>query len=446
MGPNYNTLIEPEQGMEREDLSLETSPVPRVLLTDTTRWALASRLAIGLAKVGFDVFAVCPTHHPLLKTRAVRQKFSYSGLRPLDSLVTAIEATKPQVVIPCDDRSTEHLHELHAKSHSLGIRGRDIAGLIERSLGTPKSYAIVSTRYDLLTIARKEGLRVPDTELISTVHDLRSWLAGRKFPCVLKADGTFGGLGVKIAHTPSQAERSFFELTRRFSAGRVVKRLCVNRDSFWLRPWWNHYKPAIIVQSHINGRPANCGVVCWEGRVLGGIGVEVVSADAQTGPASVVRIVDNPEMMCSAEQIARRLGVSGFFGLDFIIEDGSGAAHLIEMNPRCTPLCHLQLGKGRDMIEALWGQLSGQPFRETPPVTRNDMIAYFPQAWNNKSEFLESSFQDVPQGEPELVEEILRPWPDRSLLFRAANYMHHLSIFTAGVLARKPVDCGGPEP
>jgi predicted ATP-grasp superfamily ATP-dependent carboligase len=125
--------------------------------------------------------------------------------------------------------------------------------------------------------------------------------------------------------------------------------------------------------------------------------------------------------MLAAERIARRLRLSGFFGLDFIMETGSGAAYLIEMNPRCTPLCHLQFGKGRDMVGALRAQLSGEPVRDAPPVTLNDLIAYFPQAWNCKSEFLDSCYQDVPQGEPELVQELLRPWPDRSLLFRAGS-------------------------
>src|SRR6266849_3337630 len=100
-----------------------------------------------------------------------------------------------------------------------------------------------------------------------------------------------------------------------------------------------------------------------------------------------------------------------------------GAIHLIEMNPRCSPLCHLQLGKGRDMIRALWAQLSGQPLRETPRVTQMDMIAYFPQAWNCRSEVLKSSFHDLPLGEPELVQDLLRPWPDRSLVLRIGHVL-----------------------
>ncbi len=399
-----------------------------ILLTDTTRWPCAARLAIGLSKAGGSVFAVCPTRgHPLLKTRVVRQTFPYSGLHPLESLETAIEATKPEIIIPCDDRGVQHLHELHARACSLDSAGSAIVTLIERSLGAPESYPIVSARYDLLKIAREEGLRAPDTNLIGTIDDLKSWQPGRTLPLLLKADGTSGGRGVRIARTAEEAEQCFLELARPFGTAQVMKRLIINRDPFWLGPWWNDSKPAVIAQSYIQGRPANCAVVCWKGKVLAGFGVEVASLQETTGPATVVRVVDNPDMLLSAERIARRLNLSGFFGLDFMIEEGTGATYLIEMNPRCTPLCHLQLGRGRDMIEALVAQLSGQPFRETPPVTENDMIAYFPQAWNYKSELLQSSFQDIPQGEPQLIEELLRPWPERTLLARIANNLYKRS-------------------
>ena len=416
--------------------------VPKVLLTDTNRWATPARIAIGLAKAGCRVSAVCPTRgHPLLSTRIVQETFPYSSLRPLESLIAAIEATEPQIIIPCDDRGVQHLHELYARARSQGTSEARLAHLIEYSLGSPENYPIVSGRCDLLRIAREEGVRVPDTKPLKTADDLNSWQAGHELPWVLKGDGTFGGKGVRIAHTPAQAEKFFLEISRMFGPARAIKRAIVNRDPFWLRPWWNNYRPTIIVQSYIEGRPANCAFVCWKGEILAGIGVEVVSSEGLTGPAEIVRVVDNPEMMFAAERIAPRLGLSGFFGLDFMIEDKSGALYMIEMNPRCTPLSHLQLGKGRDMIEALAAHLSGRPFQEKPPVTQNEMIAYFPQVAQCKSEFLQSSFHDIPQGEPDLVEDLLRPWPDRSFLYRIVS---KVSGFATTVRERKSAKQGVP--
>lgn len=365
--------------------------------------------------------------HPLLKTRAVRQTFRYSGRRPLQSLRTAIEATDPQIVVPCDDRGVRHLHELHAQAPSLGKFGSKLAALIERSLGPPESYPIVSKRYDLLKLANEEGLRVPHTQLVNTLDDLNAWQQRRTFPWMLKLDGTWGGRGVRTVHTPAQAEQFFLEMTRSRSVVEVSKQLIMSRDRSWIWPRRNYSKPSVIAQAHVSGRPANCAFVCWKGQVLAGIGVEVVSAQGKDGPANVVRIVRNHAMMVAAEKIARHLGLSGFFGLDFMIEDGSGVTYLIEMNPRCTPLSHLQLGKGRDLVEALWAQVSGQPLREIPVVTQNAMIAYFPQARICKSEFLESSFHDIPRDEPGLVRELLEPWSERSFVARIVDRFRQLT-------------------
>jgi len=290
--------------------------------------------------------------------------------------------------------------------------------LIEFSLGSPESHPIVTSRYDLLQIAGDEGIRVPAMRLLNVAGDFNHWKEEQKFPWVLKADGTFGGRGVRVADSLEQAEQYFLELRRTYTIKRALKRWIVNRDAFWLRPCWNRSKPPVIVQSYIHGRPANCAVVCWQGRLLAGIAVEVVSAQGTTGPATVVRVVDNSEMIHPAEKIAHKLGLSGFFGLDFMIEDGSGAAYLIEMNPRCTPLSHLHLGGGRDMVAALWAQASGCPLLEKPPITEREMIAYFPNAWSDGAEGLKDCFEDVPRGEPELVQALLRDRSNRYPIFR----------------------------
>ena len=401
---------------------------PRLLLTDTNRWPSPARLAIGLSKAGFNVSAVCGyPGHPLLKTRAVRQIFPYSGLHPLESLRAAIEASDPQIIVPCDDRGVRHLHQLHAQAHSLGESGSELTSLIERSLGSPKSYPIVSKRYDLLEIAEEEGLRIPHTQLINTFDDLKAWQDQQTFPWMLKLDGTWGGRGVRAAHTLPQAEQFFLELTRPRSVVEVSKQLIMSRDRSWVWPRRTYLRPMVIAQAHISGRPANCTFVCWNGQVLAGIGVEVVSAQGNSGPANVVRIIHNQAMMVAAEKISRRLGLSGFFGLDFMIEDKSDATYLIEMNPRCTPLSHLQLGKGRDLVEALWARVSGQPLRDIPAVTQNATIAYFPQASMCKSKFLESSFHDIPREEPDLVQELLEPWSERSFVARMVDRYRRLT-------------------
>src|SRR5579862_4426414 len=110
----------------------------KVLLTDTTRYSSATRLAIAFARADIEVSAILPPRgHPLEKTRVLNRAFPYSGLHPLDSLQTAIEGCSPQIIVPCDDTGVQHLHDLHARA-SRGESGRAIAALIERSLGPPE--------------------------------------------------------------------------------------------------------------------------------------------------------------------------------------------------------------------------------------------------------------------------------------------------------------------
>jgi hypothetical protein len=70
-------------------------------------------------------------------------------------------------------------------------------------------------------------------------------------------------------------------------------------------------------------------------------------------------------------------------------------------------------------------------------MTHNDMIAYFPDAWSSKSEFLGSSFPDVPMGELELIRELLGPSSDRTVFGRLVDLARQLRERTRGVYANR---------
>jgi ATP-grasp domain len=438
---NWFTHVLPSEGVpdvsvasSDRNVSAESSIHPNILLTSTTRWALGARVAISLSRVGCKVSALCLSDDQLLlKTKAVYQVFPYSVLRPLQSVAAAIEASRPHLVVPCDDRAVQHLHELHNSGAS-----DPVAGLIERSLGPPESYSVVSVRHEFLRVAREEGLRVADTSIVKSAGELSAWCDREPFPWVLKADNTFGGCGVRVASNLVQAREYFAELRRLFKAKNTFRHLIIDGDPFWLRLWLNRREPTIVIQRFIQGIPGSCAVVCWQGRILAGISVKVLRTYGPNKPATVVRVVNNREMMLAAERIAGRLHLSGFFGLDFILDDRTGAAYLIEMNPRCAPPCHLALGHGRDLAGALSAQLSGREMGVFPAVTNNDTIAYFPGAWHSGSELLESCFHDIPEGEPILVEELLRDSRQRSLLRRAGRYVRSKTGSIKRVLDPKP--------
>lgn len=423
----------------------------KVLLTDTSWWPLSSRLAIALTKAGCAVSAVYPADgHPLTKTSVIRQRFSYRPTDPAGSVRAAIENVEPDLIIPCDDRAVRHLHQLHASAGGGHAQGSKLKELVEKSLGSSESYAVVSSRYRLLQVAREEGIPIPETRVIAESRDLMS-CQGLKLPWVLKADGTWGGHGVKIAHNPRQAQQYLADLSRPLSSVRYLKRLLVDRDPFWLETWRQQKRADVVAQSYVEGRPANSVMFCWKGEVLADTGVEVVNAQGATGPATIVRVVESPQMRFAAQRLASRLSLSGLFGLDFMIEEETGNFYLIEMNPRCTPLSHLRLGPGRDLISAIAAQVAGSPLSDTQPVTQKETIAYFPQAWHRdpKSQLLQSSYHDVPWEEPELVLDLLRiPYPERSIPARVANSFRrksfqrrpgHDDMFKSALANRRPV-------
>jgi hypothetical protein len=401
---------------------------PRILLTDTNRGPTVSRLAIRFEKLGAKVAVLSATPgHPVESLGERVQIFSYSGFQPLPSLRMAVEIFRPDIIVPACDRSVQHLHELHTACQAEGGAALSISQLIERSLGSPQSFPAVSNRNALLELALEEDVRVPKFQGIDDLSDLDHLSAEIPPPWVIKTDGTWGGRGVRVVHSLAEARECFRELTDKPSALELLKRMSLNRDRDWVYLDWSRPRPAVIAQVFIPGRPANCAVVCHEGDLLAGIAVEVIQSQGTTGPASIVQVVPGGEMIRAATLIARRLKLSGFFGLDFVIDDNRESTYLIEMNPRCTPPCPLPLGEGRDLVAALWSHLKEQPIPQTVSVTDRSRIAYFPQASLHTSgatdPILNTSFVDIPAEEPNLVQQLRNPWVGRSLLGRFIDWV-----------------------
>ncbi|HTY95083.1 MAG TPA: hypothetical protein VMC02_14425, partial [Steroidobacteraceae bacterium] len=100
----------------------------------------------------------------------------------------------------------------------------------------------------------------------------------------------------------------------------------------------------------------------------------------------------------------------------FIIEESSGQTFLIEMNPRCTQLGHLQFAEGGDLAGAICERLGGQRRASPDTPIHSDMVAFFPQAWRSSTpgDGWYSAHQDVPWEEKSLVEYLLQePWSTR---------------------------------
>jgi Carbamoyl-phosphate synthase L chain, ATP binding domain len=383
---------------------------PRVLLATTCRWFPTARLALALAHAGCTVDAVCPPRHPFAQTGALRQTHTYRGLAPLQSFSNAMAATQPDLVVPADDLATRHLHQVYRRRLRAGNAGAPACALIERSLGAPESFPVVSARSAFVQHAQEAGVRVPRTEVIGSMDDLKRWAARAGFPVMLKADGTSGGDGVRMVRTLEEAERALRTLESPPLWARAAKRALLDSDQTLVWPALLRRRSVVNAQAFVAGREATSTAFCWQGSVLASLHFEVVHKATATGHATVLRWIENGEMSAAAEAMVRRLSLSGLYGFDFMLEADTGRAYLIEVNPRATQVGHLALGPGRDLAAALYAVLSGKTVQPAPKITEKDTIALFPQEWirDPASPFLRSAYHDIPWEEPELVRDCVR--------------------------------------
>jgi hypothetical protein len=384
-----------------------------VLLVSSIRWPLTAKLALAFLRHGCSVEAVCPPDHPFSFVRGIKKIYPYRGLDSLESLYEAITAAKPDFVVPCDDGVVWQLHELHQTRPEL-------RPLIERSIGAASGYETVACRAKLMQLAEELQIRVPRTKEIRGSEDLRAWFSAPGVSGVLKLDRTCGGKGVQFAHSLAEAEQSLVSLSRPANVAVALGRWLLIHDALAFWKWKNHNQPVFTLQEYVTGRPANTMLACRDGKVLAMVTVEVLYAQSYTGTALVVRPIENEEIRVCSEKIAQRLQLSGFHGLDFMIEDATGHAYLIELNPRCTQLGHLQTVMHGDLVGVFCSEFCNTSSMQVRPIYE-ETVAFFPEALfsNPECPFLKTSYVDIPWEEPRLVIELMRgDWRDRRLLAR----------------------------
>jgi hypothetical protein len=340
----------------------------------------------------------------------VKRTFSYRGLAPLQSIVAAIRSTDPDLLVSGDDLATGHLHSLHAQEIRAHGASSPIADLIERSIGAPEYFPTIDDRASFMRIAAEAGARIPQTATIKNVESLEQWMAQAGFPTVLKANGTSGGVGVRVVNNTEQALRAFRNLQAPPLLARAAKRAIFDRDTTLVLPSLLRARSAVTAQAFIAGTEATSAVACWKGEVLASLHFEVLQKTGSAGHATVLRRIAHPEMAASAETVVRRLQLSGLNGFDFMMDREFRKAYLIEINPRATQVGHLSLGGGQDLPAALVAAIGGTPAKPSPAITQNEVIALFPQELSRDpgSDYIRSGYHDVPQDQPELLRACLR--------------------------------------
>jgi ATP-grasp domain len=357
---------------------------------------------MAFVRHGCNVSALCPPGHPLRFVTGMGSIYPYQGLASMGLLRAAIRAARPTLIVPCDDIAVWQLHALHANE-------ADLRPLIEVSLGAAEAYPAIQQRGEVLRIAQSLGIRVPLTQTLNSAGELQNWKFDK--PAVLKQDGTWGGQGVTIVRSLTEATQKFHSAPKTMKVWKAWKQFLIYRRFFALWAWQRRKILKMTIQEFIPGRLATTMFACSRGEVLASSTVEVLVSQGPTGAANIVQVLKNNEIEEAIRLLARELQLSGFHGLDFVLEQDTNAAYLIELNPRATQLGHLNLSAHGDLAGVMAGKLRNEaPNRvASENLIEKSAIAFFPYAFksNPGSVYLHEGYHDVPWDEPALVRELV---------------------------------------
>jgi hypothetical protein len=378
----------------------------KVLIVATHVWPLAAHISIGLAQVGFEVASVSPRRSLVRTIKRVTVHYTYTPWKGPSSIAAAIRAWQPDLLVCTDDQAVDHLHHLHATaSKSPDGDGCRLVNLIELSLGNPSSFSTAAQKSIFITTAVKAGVCCPRTWVIPADNDIPK-IPRVPYPILVKADGTFGGGGVRVVENEDQARTAISELTLPVILPDRIKRPLAKSISEWgLKP---KRRRTVCLQEKVSGRPANRAVVCHQGNVLAGLSVEALETQHELGPASIIRRIEHAGMSAATAAMVERLQLSGFIGFDFMLDENNNA-WLIEMNPRVTPICHLRFADGTSLPATIFAKMAGRSVTPKSPIVDAETIVLFPGGlWRHDrscalSSLYLSSYHDVPWDEPEFI-------------------------------------------
>jgi hypothetical protein len=267
------------------------------------------------------------------------------------------------------------LRKLHRDRHLAA----DLRGTVARSLGAADAVPLLASRAHLTKIGERTGVPTPHSAEIGSARQLIAWLNRHGAPAYVKIDRSNGGKGVIRVESAAGALLAYLRLRLLFGVPRLLWLWLRARDLSTLPLLTAEGSAAITVQSAIEGTPANCAFAAWQGKLIACIAVEALQTSGPTGVATVVRVRDDPLMVEAARKVATQLGLSGLYGLDFVLARDTGEPWLIEVNGRPTQTAYLRLGPGADLVGALYAAVTGNPEKAAGVFRAREVISLFDQ-------------------------------------------------------------------
>jgi predicted ATP-grasp superfamily ATP-dependent carboligase len=372
-----------------------------LLVTTSTRWYGAARIPRSLADAGFEVSLLAPAQSLAEKSRYIARvghlPDAATARQWIFAFAAMVKACSPRLVVPGDDTALRLLQMLvlAPPPDMQPALKRELATLVQDSLGEPAGYRPSIDKLQLPAAAESLGVRVAPYAQVADAPAALEFAAEHRFPVVLKRQHSTAGEGVAICADQSEITRAFATLT----------------DSM-ARDFDGAAAGGLLVQAFVDGPIAFYPAAAWKGELLTGYAAERLAGDPEPkGPATVNRYHRSPALREMATALAKGFGMTGFFALECVMERRSGTPHLLEINRRIVANTHRGSAYGVDPCQALFAALHG-----LPRTTRADFDdgeehigVHFPQEWlrDPGSRWLRDYPVDVPWEEPELLEALV---------------------------------------
>lgn len=374
--------------------------MPRLLLLTCHHWPNPALMAHALAAAGLEVGVLGPWWQPARLMQGLGFVASYNGRGKQAALRRAFAAFQPDLLVPCDDSAAALLHRLR----EVGADDAALLAGITRSVGGVGELPAVLHKSRFVARAAALGLAVPASVIVAAEREIPAALATVGLPCMVKRDESWGGAGVRLVRTEAEARHAWRDFATPPGWATTLRAALRQQDPGPLRDRLRFAPPGIALQALAPGVAVNRAVFCWRGEVLDGVTIEALEQLPGNGPSSVVRELAHPGIAAASACMVRALGLSGFIGFDFML-GASGAARLLELNPRVTPAATL-LVQRPGFAARLAAALAGQALPPAlPERTAAAPHVLFPQEIQRDpaSAWLHRPEHRVPWSEPRLV-------------------------------------------
>jgi Carbamoyl-phosphate synthase L chain, ATP binding domain len=375
-----------------------------LIVATETDWISTAHMPSALRAAQFEVAVVAPrgalvfsSDHIAIACPLPESCTSHDWINVVAQ--TAVRAAA-SLILPADDMSFRLLASFalrieafvakNGKAPSVGAQS--FAELIQRSLGDSRYYLDSVDKLALPGLAAKLNVRMPRSAVAESLPSAQRSAKEFGYPVMVKRGFGAGGRGVRSVSN----EAELYAV--------VAPWLVPAQDAL------GALRTAVLIQERVTGISVYYAVAAWRGELLGGWAGHKLEEHPKGGPGTVSRGHRNDAARTASKRIVEGLGMSGVFGIEFIVSELDGSAVLIEINRRTTPGSSRGRAVNVDLLGALSAAMDGREFggRRDLDEGEEHIRCFFPQEYlrDPDSAYLRRYPSEIPWDDPSLARKL----------------------------------------